>query len=129
MKKRSGFTVLEVLVVGVFTALLFIIFLVQKTNIDASNRDTDRKIAINAMYYALENVFYANNNYYPEAISEANLNYFDPALWTDPLGYNLGVDGSSYTYEPINCENEHCKGYILKAQLEKEDNYVKRNRN
>ena len=129
MKSKSGFTVLEIIIVAVFASLLLILFFVQKANIDAMERDEDRKIAINAMYYALEESYYKDHGYYPEAISEDNIKVIDPALWTDPLGINLGEPDSSYSYEPANCENGKCKEYILKAELEKEDAYVKYNRN
>ncbi|MBR3179955.1 hypothetical protein IKF57_00275 [Candidatus Saccharibacteria bacterium] len=62
-------------------------------------------------------------------ISEENIRVIDPALWTDPMGVNLGTEGSSYTYEAANCKDGKCKEYILKATLEKEDTYVKYNRN
>ena len=52
----------------------------------------------------------------------------DPQLFTDPYGINLGIEGSSYTYEPANCENAKCKEYTLRAVLEKEDEYIKKNR-
>ncbi|MBR5027373.1 type II secretion system protein [Candidatus Saccharibacteria bacterium] len=129
MKKKSGFTVLEIIIVAVFASLLFIIFFIQKANVDAMERDDDRKTAINAMYYALEESFYKTHGYYPETISEENITVIDPALWTDPFGVNLGYEDSSYSYEAANCEDGKCKEYILKAELEKEDAYVKRNRN
>ncbi|MBR2709493.1 type II secretion system protein [Candidatus Saccharibacteria bacterium] len=129
MKSKKGFTLLELCIVGVFSALLVILFFVQKSNIDAMERDEDRKTAINAMYYALEESFYKENGYYPETIGEANIKVIDPALWTDPMGINLGVEGSSYSYQPANCENGKCKEYTLKATLEKEDTYIKSNRN
>ena len=129
MKAKKGFTVLEIIVVGFFAGLLLIMFFVQKSNLDAMERDDERKTAINAMYYALEEGFYVQNGYYPETISENNLKMIDPALWTDPDGINLGTEGSSYSYEPANCVNGKCTEYILKATLEKEDIYTKRNRN
>ena len=129
MKKRNGFTIFEIIVVAASVTLALVLFFVQKANADAMDRDDARKTAINAMYYALEEGFYAKNNYYPETISEENLTVMDPALFTDPLGVNLGVEGSSYTYEPANCTNGKCREYILKAVLEKEDIYIKRNRN
>jgi len=125
---KKGFTIIELIVVALFGSLLLILFFVQKSNIDAMNRDNDRKIAINAMYYALEESFYKEYGYYPETISEENLPMIDPALWTDPLGFNLGDPVSSYSYEPANCEQDKCKEYILKAVLEKEDAYLKYNR-
>ncbi|MBR2726045.1 type II secretion system protein [Candidatus Saccharibacteria bacterium] len=129
MNAKKGFTILELCIVGVFCTLLVVLFFVQKANIDAMERDEDRKTAINAMYYALEESFYKENGYYPETISEENIKVIDPALWTDPMGINLGVEGSSYSYMPANCENDKCKEYILKATLEKEDAYIKSNRN
>ena len=129
MNTKKGFTLLEIIIVAVFSTLLLILFFVQKSNLDAFDRDEDRKTAINAMYYALEESFYQKNGYYPETISEENIKVIDPALWTDPLGFNLGDPLSSYSYEPANCTDGKCKEYVLKAELEKEDAYVKYNRN
>ena len=129
MKKKQGFTILELIIVAVFASLLLIFFFVQKGSLDASKRDEDRKTAINAMYYALEESFYKEHNYYPETISEENITVIDPALWTDPFGLNLGDELSSYSYEPADCFQGHCKEYTLKADLEKEDDYIKHNRN
>lgn len=129
MNKKKGFTIIEIIIVAIFASLLLILFFIQKSNLDAMERDEDRKIAINAMYYALEESFYKEHHYYPETISEENIKVIDPALWTDPTGLNLGDPASSYSYTPANCENGHCKEYILKAVLEKEDAYIKSNRN
>ena len=129
MKSKQGFTILELIIVASFAGLLLALFFVQKSNFDAFNRDEDRKTAINAMYYALEESFHKEHGYYPETISEKNLTVIDPALWTDPDGYNLGDSKSSYSYQPADCENGKCKKYTLKANLEKEDTYIKTNRN
>lgn len=126
---KKGFTIIEVVIVGVFASLLFILFFVQKSNLDAMSRDEKRKTAINAMYYALEESFYKQNGFYPETISEENITVIDPALWTDPNGINLGDSYSSYSYQPANCNQNQCKEYTLKADLEKEDDYIKYNRN
>lgn len=128
MKTKKGFTVLEIIIVSIFVLLALILFFIQKSNIDAMDRDEKRKTAINAMYYALEEGFYKDNKYYPETISEENIKIIDPSLWTDPYGVNLGDPASSYSYEPANCTDGKCKEYILKADLEKEDVYIKHNR-
>lgn len=128
MKRERGFTILELVVVIFFASLLLILFFLQKLNLDAMHRDEQRKEAINAMYYALEEGFYAKNGYYPENISEENLKVMDPSLFTDPSGINLGQEDSDYTYEAANCTNGKCKEYTLKARLEKEDTYIKKNR-
>ena len=128
MKRKSGFTILELAIVIVFASLALVLFFVQKANVDAMNRDKDSKTAINAMYYALEEGFFEQNGYYPETISEENLKVIDPNLFTDPYGYNLGENGSSYIYEAANCNDGRCKEYTLRAMLEKEDDYIKKNR-
>ena len=129
MNTKKGFTIIEIIIVAVFASLLLLLFFIQKSNLDAMERDEDRKIAINAMYYALEEGYYKEHKYYPETISEDNIKVIDPSLWTDPNGFNLGDPSSSYSYTPSNCENGHCKEYVLKAKLEKEDDYIKSNRN
>ena len=128
MKRERGFTILELVVVIFFASLLLILFFLQKLNLDAMHRDEQRKEAINAMYYALEEGFHAKNGYYPENISEENLKVMEPSLFTDPSGINLGQEDSDYTYEAANCTNGKCKEYTLKARLEKEDTYIKKNR-
>ena len=128
MKKKSGFTILELSIVIIFATLLVVLSFVQKVNTDAMHRDEQRKEAINAMYYALEEGFFIENGYYPEEISEENLKVMDPQLFTDPDGVNLGIEGSDYTYEPANCENGKCKEYTLRSVLEKEEEYIKKNR-
>ncbi len=127
MESRKGFTVIELMVVGAFAALLVVLFFIQKSNVDAMTRDDSRKTAINAMYYALEGYFYPKYGYYPSEISENNLPVIDPQLFTDPFGNNLGVEGSSYSYDTANCNSAgECKEYTLRANLEKEDTYIKK---
>jgi len=128
-KSKDGFTLLEIMIVGAFAALLVILFFIQKSNVDAMNRDDARKIAINAMYYALEEYYYPKYGYYPSEISEEILPVVDPALFTDPFGMNIGNDASTYTYQPANCnEKNECREFIIRAELEKEDTYIKRGR-
>lgn len=127
MKNKSGFTIPEVVVVVIFLIIAGVFFTIQKTDLEASKRDNERKTAINAIYYSLENVFYKNNGYYPEKISEKNIDTIDPNLFTDKSGINLGEAGSKYSYEAKGCQEGKCKGYTLKSNLEKEDPYVKNN--
>lgn len=129
MKRFSGFTVIELVVVIVFAGLASLILLYQKSNIEASQRDEDRKTAINAMYYNLEEVYYEKNGYYPAAIDSKTLRAMDPELFTDPSGAKLGEADSDYRYDAIDCENDRCKGYKLQASLDKEATYIKTNRN
>jgi len=127
MSEKKGFTLIEVMIVGAFATLLVVLFFIQKANVDAMDRDDDRRTAINAMYYALENYYYPKYGYYPAKIDEEALPVIDPQLFTDPFGEKLGYELSSYSYDAANCNAENqCKEYILRAQLEKGDTYIKK---
>ena len=130
MSTKKGFTVLELILCIVFVGIFVVLFFLQKVNVDAMNRDEKRKVSINAMYYALEQGYYAEHGYYPETIdSEEVLPWIDPNLFSDPLGEPLWTGASNYSYEAVNCEDGKCKSYTLRAKMEKEDNYIKNSRN
>jgi prepilin-type N-terminal cleavage/methylation domain-containing protein len=131
MKTKRGFTVLEIIICIVVAGIFVVLFFLQKQDTEKMDRDKQRKTAINAIYYALEEGYYKENGYYPESITNAEeLPWIDPNLFTDPWGYNLWVEGGDYSYEAENCdENNHCKKYKLRAVMEKEEDYVKTNRN
>lgn len=129
MKRTAGFTVIEAIAVALFLGVAATLLIIQKNNLGAAQRDTDRKTAINAMYFNLEEVYYEKNGYYPVKIDSKTLRAMDPTLFTDPDGAVLGDSASTYRYEPNGCQNEKCSGYSLRADLEKEDDYVKNNRN
>ncbi len=126
MKTSSrGFTVLELLFVIVLLGIATIIFFTQKNNLEIGSRDNQRKVAINAMYYSLENVYYPANQSYPVSIDSTVLPSVDPALFTDPNGKKLGDKTSEYRYQGTNCSNNKCKSYTLRASLQNEADYVK----
>ena len=130
MTKRSdGFTVIELLFIVVLLGVASVLFFMQKNSIEISAQDNAKKTAINAMYYGLEEVFYPENNYYPQSISSENLKSVDPALFTDPNGVKLGTAGSDYTYTPTNCADNKCKDYTLKSTLTNEADFVKTSKN
>ena len=128
MKTKPGFTVLELITCIVFAGIFVVLFFIQKINVDAMNRDQQRKTAINAMFYSLEEGFFEQNGYYPETIFEDNLTTMDPNLFTDPFGINIGDEASSYRYEPANCTDGECKEYTLRAAMEREDDFIRSSR-
>ncbi len=128
--KRRGFTVIELLVVIVILAVGGWLFFSEKARIDSVERDNTRKVTINAMYYTIEEVFYPANGYYPSKIDSKTLRAMDPDLFTDPFGNTLGTSGSNYRYDATDCTTDgKCKGYTLRAIMEREDDYIKTNRN
>lgn len=128
--KRNGFTVIELLIVIVILAVGGWLFFTEKARLNEVQRDVSRKIAINAMYYNLEEVFYEKNSYYPATIDSKTLRAMDPSLFTDPLGVKIGDANANYRYDGKDCTTDgQCKGYELRSTLEREDDYIKTNRN
>lgn len=124
--KQSGFTVIELLVAITLCVATGVLFLQQKNQIEQVDRDRERKTAINAMYYSLEEGYHPANNSYPRTLSADNLKSMDPALFVDPNGVKLGAQGSNYRYDPTNCDGNNCQSYTLRATLESEADYVKK---
>lgn len=129
MKRAQGFTVIEVIVVAVFLGIAAGLLLMQRSDLIAAGRDNDRKTAINAMYYNLEEVFYAKNGYYPSKIDEKVLTAMDPNLFTDPDNTKINDTYAEYRYDANNCRDDKCKSYKLSADMEKEATYTKSSRN
>ncbi|MDB5167846.1 MAG: hypothetical protein JWO55_104 [Candidatus Saccharibacteria bacterium] len=128
MKHSQGFTVIEVIVVTLFLSVATTVLFMQKNDIAATHRDDQRKTAINAMYYSLEEVYFVKNKNYPAKITDTSLAAVDPVLLTDPDGIKIGDKDSDYRYEGINCSNDICQAYSLRADLEKEADFIKTNR-
>ena len=91
-------------------------------------RDEQRKTAINAIHYSLEEVYFVNNDAYPRTVSDEILPSVDPELFRDPNGVRIGDGASDYRYEATNCEADFCQAYTLRTILENEDDYVKTQR-
>ena len=130
MKHSKGFTVIELVVAIVLIAIAGTLFFVEKAQIEQARRDSERKVAINAMYYALEEVFYPQNKYYPNSIDSKVLRSVDPELFNDPFGTKIGTEGAEYRYEPTGCATDgKCTGYTLQVALEREGDFTKPSRN
>lgn len=127
--KQRGFTVIELLVVLVILIVGAWLFFSEQDNVNAVQRDSARKVAINAMYYNLEEVYYPQHNYYPQHIDSKTLRAMDPALFSDPTGIALGESDSDYRYDATGCSTDgHCTGYTLRSVMERESDYTKTNR-
>ena len=64
MKRKYGFTVIELVIVIVFLGVVFGLFFTQKNHLRQLNRDAERKTAVNAIYFNLTQIYYKNNKYY-----------------------------------------------------------------
>lgn len=125
MKRAKGFTVIELIVVIAFLSIATVILFTQRQNLVATQRDDQRKTAINAMYYDLEEVYYAQHHSYPATLDSKTLTAMDPALLKDPSGNAIGDQKSDYRYEAMNCRDNECQSYTLRANLQKEAPYIK----
>lgn len=90
--KQSGFTVIELVAVILFFAVAAFLTFRQISNLETANANSTRKTAINAMHYALEEVYYKDHKYYPATLTSATLPSVDPKLFTDPDGFTIGKE-------------------------------------
>ncbi len=125
MKRSNGFTIIELFFALVLIAAIGVIAVIEKNNIDSSNRDRERKTAINAIYYGLKEGYFKENKSYPASISSKNLPYVDPNSFKDPSGVLVGKANSDYHYQATNCTGEKCQDFTISAKLEKESDYKK----
>ena len=93
--RQAGFTVIELIVVAVILAVAGFLIFNQINNIRIASDNSQRKTAINAMYFALEEVYYKKHQSYPATLTSATLPSVDPTLFTDPDGFTLGKDALS----------------------------------
>ncbi len=125
MQKQAGFTVTEVLIAIVLASIIGLFIFNQWQYANASQRDTERKTAINAIHAYLERTYYPANQNYPVALNEAFLKALNEDETKDPAGRVIGSAQSDLRYEPFGCDGMSCSGYTLRANLEKEDDFVK----
>lgn len=128
MKRTHGFTVIELLVVIVFLGIASTVLFAQRASLNATSRDESRKTAVNAMYYNLEEVYFAKHKAYPLKIDSTVLTAMDPELFTDPNGIAINEAEANYRYQGSNCDNTACKQYTLRTTMEKEADFVKTSR-
>ena len=127
MSKQGGFTTTEVIIAIIFVLLASSILYATTSNLKPAHRDTERKTAINAIYYNLVEVVKPTLGGYPRVLSADQLKAMDSSLLTDPQGKKIGERGSDYRYEPTECNGgDVCQSFTLRATLEHEDTFVKK---
>lgn len=127
-KNQRGFTVFELIVAVVVLVVAGLFFFIQKRDLEIDARDSQRKTAINAIYYNLEDIYHPAHGAYPEHLTADQVKGLDPALLKDPNGKTIGEEGSNYRYEPKDCTDGKCKSYTLTADLENEADYTRESR-
>ncbi len=128
MRSAHGFTIIEMLVTVVLLGMVGAIGFERYLTVQAIHRDQDRKIAVNAMHYNLEEIVKPTLGGYPRALTAAQLKAMDKRLLNDPQGIAVGKSNSDYRYEPTGCNGgDICSSYNLRADLENEADFVKTN--
>lgn len=138
MKKLSGFTVIELLVVVVILITASLLFVQQKNSLEATARDEERKVDINTLYHNLTRIYHKENKSYPSKLSNETLPAVPAENFKDPRGITINEKAeenlnftkrdSGYSYKPVGCNQEtnKCKGFTLKATLENEEDFIKK---
>ena len=120
LKKQSGFTLLELLIVIVIIGILALIIVPGLASGPKRARDAQRKSDMRAVKNALE-TYYNDNNVYPVGAYGGLGTYlvtaYIPSMPSDP---KTGNTGYSYDPTPNSCDNSgtNCTSYTLTAHLE-----------
>lgn len=128
MKNQQGFTVIELIAVVIILFAAGTLFFFQKQDIDVYHQDNQRKLSVNAIHHHLEEIYYPEHKAYPEEISQVTLKGLSSGLLEDPAGLAINESGSTLRYEPVGCDAGKCSSYTLRADLEKEADFVKKSR-
>lgn len=88
LRKESGFTIIELLIVIAIIGILATLVLTNFQGAQAKGRDTVRKNDINSLYQKLEEYYNENGSYVNTAVSTANASTLFP-----------GIDGGAVTDE------------------------------
>lgn len=93
--RQSGFTVIELIFVSAVLIIAGFVAFFQINNLKIAADDIQRKTAINAIHYSLEEVYFKKNGHYPQSLTSKDLPSVDPQLFTDPDGFTLGNEALS----------------------------------
>lgn len=126
MKASRGFSVVELMVAIVFLGVVGTVIYEQQGALRSIHRDQSRKVAMNEIYYNLEEVVKPKLGGYPRLLTAAQLTAMDKRYLKDPAGVLVGASDSQYRYEPTGCNGgDVCRGYTLRADLEREADFVR----
>lgn len=125
--KKSGFTVLEFLIVITIVGILIAIVLVSLSASRERARDDERIARLQNVSVALEQ-FYTDCREYPEDLVVGyqcpnNTNLTLGNYISDLVSNNWNASGSDYKYQPLTyVGGDTCTGYHLSVQLENTGN-------
>ncbi len=112
-KTKSGFTLIEILIVVAIIAILASVVLVGLGPVQQSGRDARRLSDIRQVQNALE-LFYNKCGYYPGTISGGACSTNAPASWAN-LGATLSGGGLGVSSIPSDPSSNRTYGYAYNA--------------
>lgn len=123
---QSGFTVAEV-----FIALAMLLgagFLIynQWQYFSLVERNADRRTAINAVHYYLQEVYEPQHGGYPVMLQTDDISAIEGDHLRDPAGRLVTEFQSDLRYEPGSCSEGVCQRYTLRANLEQATDFIRR---
>lgn len=125
MNRQPGFSIVGLLVgIALLLGVGFFVF-GQWQTAETSKRDSQRKVAINSLHYYLERSHFPAQKTYPIQLNEELLRGITPEETKDPAGRVIGEPTSDLRYEPFDCNGSTCAGYTLRADLEKEADFIR----
>lgn len=125
---EQGITAIEFLVGLLVISIVAVVALTNIRSIRAENRDTQSKKDMNTLAFQLE-TFYQKNGYYPSTVNSTTLAGVDSETFKDSRGQTINQDSVLYAYTPVSCTDTKCRGFELKAELEREAPFIKQSLN
>lgn len=100
LRKQSGFTIIELLIVIAIIGILATLVLTNFQGAQAKGRDTVRKSDINSIYQKLEEYYNENGGYPDGDLSDTVLPGMDAGALTDEDGAGVAETFSTATTDP-----------------------------
>lgn len=125
MHKESGFTLAELFIAIVMLAAAGLLVYSQWQEAEVQQRDSDRKVAVNAIHAYLENIYAPQNDGYPVALDPEAIEALSPDQLRDPSGRLVTDFASDLRYEPGQCSEMVCQRFTIRANLEKEADFIR----
>lgn len=123
--KEDGFTFAEFLIAAALLIGVGMFVFSQWQYAAMGERDTQRKTSINAIHFYLKEVYLPKHKSFPVTLQPQTLEGFDGSSLHDPAGRVVGDPASDFRYEASGCTGTTCTHYVLRADLEKEADFIR----
>lgn len=122
---QAGFTVTELLIAAAMVLAVGFFLQSQWQYFTLADRNAERKTAINATHYYLQEVYFPANNSYPAVLRPDDIDAINAAMLQDPAGRPISSPQSDLRYQPGECQAGKCQRYELRADLERAEDFIR----